>query len=113
MHDRSSAAATCQIVSSSSRIGGKREARPALLISPEVFDKVQERRKAKAPKLKNIGGHFALRGIVCCADVTSRCARRSPRAVAGTTITISDGPRAARPTESRSSATRSKAMWAR
>ena len=39
------------------------------LISLEVFDKVQERRKgtAKAPKRANIGDIFALRGIVTCA----------------------------------------------
>lgn len=38
------------------------------LISLETFDKVQERRTgvAKAPKRKNIGDHFALRGIVVC-----------------------------------------------
>lgn len=39
------------------------------LISLETFDKVQERRSgvAKAPKRKNIGDAFALRGIVTCA----------------------------------------------
>ncbi len=39
------------------------------LISLETFDKVQERRtgKAKAPKRKNIGNAFALRGIAVCA----------------------------------------------
>lgn len=39
------------------------------LISLETYDKVQERRsgKAKAPKRKNIGNHFALRGIATCA----------------------------------------------
>ncbi|MEP0961911.1 MAG: recombinase family protein [Roseobacter sp.] len=39
------------------------------LISLENFDKVQERRagKAKAPKRKNIGDTFVLRGIACCA----------------------------------------------
>ncbi|WP_187429842.1 hypothetical protein ROLI_010610 [Roseobacter fucihabitans] len=39
------------------------------LISLETFDKVQERRagKVKAPKRKNIGDTFALRGIACCA----------------------------------------------
>ncbi len=40
------------------------------LISLETFDKVQERRagKAKAPKRKNIGDQFALRGIAVCAS---------------------------------------------
>lgn len=39
------------------------------LLSIETFDKVQERRAghAKAPKRKNIGDDFALRGFVCCA----------------------------------------------
>ncbi|GAB5449606.1 MAG: hypothetical protein Gyms2KO_44790 [Gymnodinialimonas sp.] len=39
------------------------------LISLETYEKVQERRagKAKAPKRKNIGDHFALRGVVACA----------------------------------------------
>ncbi|GFE49016.1 MATE family efflux transporter [Roseobacter cerasinus] len=38
------------------------------LITLETFDKVQERRAgtAKAPKRKNIGDHFALRGIAVC-----------------------------------------------
>ncbi|MDA5556061.1 recombinase family protein [Shimia sp. MMG029] len=38
------------------------------LISLETFDKVQQRRSgsAKAPKRKNIGDHFALRGIAVC-----------------------------------------------
>ncbi|RMA42921.1 recombinase zinc beta ribbon domain-containing protein [Rhodophyticola porphyridii] len=38
------------------------------LISLETFDKVQERRSGsvKAPKRKNIGDHFALRGIAVC-----------------------------------------------
>ncbi|MEM6712482.1 MAG: recombinase zinc beta ribbon domain-containing protein, partial [Pseudomonadota bacterium] len=40
------------------------------LVTIETFDKVQERRQgvAKAPKRKNIGNDFALRGFVCCAD---------------------------------------------
>ena len=40
------------------------------LATIETFDKVQERRQgvAKAPKRKNIGNDFALRGFVCCAD---------------------------------------------
>ena len=40
------------------------------LISMETFDQVQERRRgfAKAPKRKNIGNDFALRGIVVCGD---------------------------------------------
>ena len=40
------------------------------LISVETFEKVQERRQgtAKAPKRKNIGKDFALRGFACCAD---------------------------------------------
>ncbi len=46
------------------------------LISLETFDKVQQRRagKAKAPKRKNIGDAFALRGmVVCgCCDVPLR-----------------------------------------
>ncbi|WP_299879427.1 recombinase family protein [uncultured Sulfitobacter sp.] len=39
------------------------------IVSLEVFDKVQERRAgfAKAPKRKNIGDAFALRGIAICA----------------------------------------------
>ncbi len=39
------------------------------LVSLDVFDKVQERRNgtAKAPKRKNIGDAFALRGIAVCA----------------------------------------------
>ena len=39
------------------------------LISLELFDRVQERRNgtAKAPRRKNIGDAFALRGIVTCA----------------------------------------------
>ena len=39
------------------------------LVSLDVFDKVQERRNgtAKAPKRKNIGDAFALRGIAICA----------------------------------------------
>ena len=39
------------------------------LVSLDVFDKVQERRngKAKAPKRKNIGDDFALRGVAVCA----------------------------------------------
>ncbi len=39
------------------------------LVSLDVFDKVQERRNgtAKAPKRKNIGEAFALRGIAVCA----------------------------------------------
>ncbi len=39
------------------------------LVSLDIFDKVQERRSgaAKAPKRKNIGDHFALRGIATCA----------------------------------------------
>lgn len=43
------------------------------LISVETFEKVQERRKgvAKAPKRKNIGEDFALRGFVCCADCST------------------------------------------
>ncbi len=42
------------------------------LVSLDVFDKVQERRNgtAKAPKRKNIGDHFALRGIATCACCT-------------------------------------------
>jgi site-specific DNA recombinase len=38
------------------------------LITLETFERVQERRAgtAKAPKRKNIGEHFALRGFVCC-----------------------------------------------
>lgn len=40
------------------------------LISVETFEKVQERRAGitKAPKRKNIGEDFALRGYVCCGD---------------------------------------------
>ncbi len=40
------------------------------LISLETYERVQERLKgiAKAPKRKNIGDDFALRGFVCCAD---------------------------------------------
>ena len=40
------------------------------LISVETFEKVQTRRAgiSKAPKRKNIGDDFALRGFVCCAD---------------------------------------------
>lgn len=39
------------------------------LISIETFEKIQNRRSgtSKAPKRKNIGEHFALRGIVSCA----------------------------------------------
>ena len=40
------------------------------LISLEIFDKVQERRKgtARGPARKNIGDDFALRGFVACGD---------------------------------------------
>lgn len=40
------------------------------LISLETFEKVQERRNgvSKAPKRKNIGDDFALRGIVTCGE---------------------------------------------
>ncbi len=40
------------------------------LVPLTTFEKVQERRNgaAKAPKRKNIGKDFALRGFVCCAD---------------------------------------------
>ena len=40
------------------------------LISVEVFEKAQAQRTgvAKAPKRKNIGEDFALRGFVCCSD---------------------------------------------
>lgn len=39
------------------------------LISLETFDKIQQRRSGtvKAPKRKNIGEHFALRGMVTCS----------------------------------------------
>lgn len=46
------------------------DAQHQALISLETFEKVQERRngKATAPKRKNIGDEFALRGIVTCAS---------------------------------------------
>ncbi|MEL6171736.1 MAG: hypothetical protein AAFR02_06940, partial [Pseudomonadota bacterium] len=82
------------------------------LVSLDVFDKVQERRNgtAKAPKRKNIGDAFALRGIAVCA-----CCNVPLRSsiTKGNGTTTYARRRAATTTASRSSATRSKAMWAR
>ena len=64
------------------------------LISLEVFDKVQTRRKgvAKAPKRKNIGDQFALRGIALCAccDVPLHCHRENAN-VTGMQIVLAIG----------------------